>query len=110
MNEMHEIRKAVQELANVVVKQSTNVDNFIKSQGLCNLEIKEMIRTQREEMKEKISELKTDHCERLNKHSEKLEKHGNELSEIRGSSKAISFFISLFVSILSIVMGKIIKW
>jgi len=109
-NDILEIRETLQELIVLVAKQGECQRNFVESQGKSNSDIKEMIRTQKEDTRNEIATLKSDHCERLNKHSEKLEKHGNELSEIRGSSKAISFFISLFVSILSIVMGKIIKW
>jgi uncharacterized protein YdcH (DUF465 family) len=96
----------IEEKLNHLIKAT---DNFKDELSKVETNTREMTREIRQEFKAEILGLKNEHCERLNKHSEKIEKQGNDLSEIKGSSKTISFLISLFVSILGIVMGKIMK-
>ena len=108
-NDILEIRETLQELIVLVAKQGECQRNFVESQGKSNADIKEMIRTQKEDTRNEIATLKSDHCERLNKHSEKIEKQGNDLSEIKGSSKTISFLVSTIVSIIGIIAGMFFR-
>lgn len=94
-NDIVEIRETLQELIVLVAKQGECQKNFIESQGKSNSDIKEMLKTQKDDIKSEINTLRKDHCERLNKHSEKIESNGKDISAM----KAVNGFISASITI-----------
>lgn len=94
-NDICEIRETLQELIVLVARQGECQKNFVESQNRSNQDIKDMLKSQKEDIKSEINTLRKDHCERLNKHSEKIESNGKDISAM----KAVNGFISASITI-----------